>query len=192
MNQIRQTDGSRLTPSMRAAAVRRRRRASIASAGDWEVIALRRRVLAGLWSARVALVISAPFALVAWAVGTQGAWLVYMLLPVVAAFFAGALVGAAIFDTRRITDSSLAGRRGVLVTLTAYVMFSLEVASMSVAPVDTALDYFMGGVLVSGWLAFPVGFFAGMMAFRAREGATKYVSIGHRGIAGGRSTVPHT
>ena len=191
MNHVQQqTSGSSLTPSMRAAAIRRRRRASIDAAGDWEVAALKRRALAGLWSARVALVISAPFALVAWAGGTEGAWWLYMLLPVVAAFFAGALFGATILDTHRVTDSSLAGRRGVLVTLVTYGIFSLEVGVMSATPLHTALDYFMGSVLLTGWVAFPVGFLAGVMAFRAREGATKYVSLAHRGVAGSTVSQP--
>lgn len=169
-------DGSKLTQSMRAAALKRRRRASIDPASDWEVVALRQRGLAGLWSARVALVVSMPFGVGAWAGGTHGAWLTFMLLPVLAAFFAGALVGAAILDKQRVTDASLAGRHGVLVTLAGYALFSLEVAATSAAPLHTALDYFMGSILLTGWLAIPIGFFAGVMAFRAREGASKYVS----------------
>lgn len=163
--------------------MRRRRRASIDPASDWEVIALRRRGLAGLWSARVALVVSMPFAVTAWAGGTEAAWLTFVLLPVVGAFFAGALFGAGILDTQRVTDASLAGRHGVLVTLAAYVLFSLEVAAMSSSPLHAGFDYFMGSILLTGWLALPVGFFAGVMAFRAREGAAKYVSFARRNTA---------
>ncbi|MEM8608448.1 MAG: hypothetical protein AAGF92_15170 [Myxococcota bacterium] len=187
MSNTQQTSGSKLTPSVRAAAIRRRRRAAIDAASDWEVAALRRRTQAGFWSARVALVASVPFAIVAWAGGTPDAWLVYMLLPVVAAFFAGALFGATILDRHRTTDSSLAGRQGVLVTLVAYCIFSLEVAAMSATPIHTALDYFMGSVLLSGWAVIPIGFFAGVLAFRAREGATKYVPIAGSSLARGHS-----
>ncbi|MEM7135451.1 MAG: hypothetical protein AAF500_02675 [Myxococcota bacterium] len=168
-----------MTPSLREAAARRRRAAVIDPATDWETAALRRRALCGLWSARVALVLSVPFAVTAWAGGASDAWLVYMLLPVVASFFAGSLFGAAILDTHYVTDASLAGRQGVLVTIVAFLFFALEVAAMSHTPLHTALDYFMGGVLLTGWVAFPAGFFAGVMAFRAREGATKYVAVGH-------------
>ena len=143
-------------------------------ASDWEVLELRRRVSAGVWSARIALVVSVPFGIAAWATGAEHAWFMYMLLPVVAAFFAGSLFGAAICSRQRVPDDSLAGRRGALVALSAYIIFAMEAAAMSVTPLETGLNVFMGALLVSGWLVFPVAFFAGIMAFRAREGALRY------------------
>lgn len=141
---------------------------------DWEMIALRRRAHAGVWSARVALVLSVPFAVTAWGLGQEHAWFVYMLLPVIAAFFAGVFFGGAICDRRAITDESLAGRRGALVALAAYVVFAFEVGSLSFTPYEAALDAFMGSLLISGWAVFPIAFLAGILAFRAREGAYRY------------------
>ena len=143
-------------------------------ASDWEMIDIRRRARAGLWSARVALVLSVPFAVTAWGLGQEHAWFMYMLLPTVAAFFAGVFFGAAICDRRQITDESLAARRGALVALATYVIFALEVGALSFAPFEAALDAFMGSLLVSGWVVFPVAFLAGILAFRAREGAHRY------------------
>lgn len=147
---------------------------SIDATSDWEVGELKSRTCAGLWSARVALVASMPFGIVASAKGIDDAWLMFMLLPVVAAFFSGSLFGAGIANPHQVPDECLAGRRGVLVALGAYILFALEVAVMSVTPIETGLNVFMGSLIISGWLTFPVAFFAGMMAFRAREGATKY------------------
>lgn len=138
------------------------------------MVELSRRVHAGVWSARTALVLSVPFAVTAWALGQEHAWFMYMLLPVIAAFFAGLFLGAAICDRRQITDESLAGRRGVFVALTTYVIFALEVGALSFTPFEAALDAFMGSLLVSGWVVFPVAFLAGILAFRAREGAYRY------------------
>lgn len=141
---------------------------------DWELMELGTRALAGLWAARVALVASVPFGLVAWAQDVENAWLTFMLLPVVAAFFAGALLGAGLVHSREIADECLAGRRGVLIALSAYLIYAAEVAAMSHAPVEALLNVFMASVIVSGWLVFPISFFAGMMAFRAHEGALRY------------------
>lgn len=55
------------------------------AAAGWEVLELRRRVHAGMWSVRLALVLSVPFAMTAWATGADHAWFMYMLLPLVAA-----------------------------------------------------------------------------------------------------------
>ena len=151
-----------------------RRGSIIDSTTDWETIELSRRAHAGVWSARTALVLSVPFAVTAWALGQEHAWFMYMLLPVVAAFFAGAFFGAAICDRRLISDEALAGRRGVLVALATYVIFALEVGALSVDPFVASLDAFMGSLLVSAWVVFPVAFFAGILAFRAREGAHRY------------------
>lgn len=144
------------------------------AASDWETVELRRRAHAGVWAARTALVLSVPFAMTAWALGQEHAWFMYMLLPVIAAFFSGVFFGAAICNRRLITDESLAGRQGTLVALMAYVIFSLEVAALSFTPLDAALDAFMYGLVISGWFVFPVSFLAGMLAFRAREGAHRY------------------
>ena len=141
---------------------------------DWEMFELRRRTCAGLWSARVALVLSVPFAIVAWASGVEQAWLTYMLLPVAAGFFAGALFGSCIANPFEIADEHLAGRRGVFVALCAYLIFALEVAALSFAPVEAGLNAFMGAILISGWLALPAAFFAGVMAFRAGQGARRH------------------
>jgi len=151
-----------------------RRGAILDAASDWETIELRRRAHAGVWAARTALVLSVPFALTAWATGAEHAWFMYMLLPVIAAFFAGVFFGAAICDRRQVTDEPLAGRRGALVALATYVIFSLEVAALSFAPFEAGLDAFMYSLLVSGWIVFPVSFLAGILAFRAREGAYRY------------------
>ncbi|KPK17682.1 MAG: hypothetical protein AMJ62_00905 [Myxococcales bacterium SG8_38] len=141
---------------------------------DWEAGELKSRTCAGLWSARITLVASMPFGIVAWAKGIDDAWLMFMLLPVVAAFFSGSLFGAGIGNPHQVPDECLAGRRGVFVALCAYILFAMEVAAMSVTPIETGLNVFMGSLIISGWLAFPVAFFAGMMAFRAREGAMRY------------------
>jgi hypothetical protein len=153
-----------------------RRGAILDAASDWEIIELRRRAHAGVWAARTALVLSVPFAVTAWAFGEEHAWLAYMLLPVVAAFFAGVFFGAAICDRRQITDDSLAGRRGTFVALATYIIYALEMGALSYTPFNTALDTFMASLIVSGWLVFPVAFLAGMLAFRAREGAYRYQS----------------
>lgn len=141
---------------------------------DWEVRAILQRIHAGIWSARTALVLSVPFAVTAWARGTEHAWFMYMLLPVVAAFFAGVFVGAAICDREEVTDESLAGRRGALVALMAYVLFAVEVAVLSDAPLDAGANALMASLLISGWAVFPVAFLAGILAFRAREGAHRF------------------
>lgn len=146
---------------------------------DWEVVALRQRASAGFWAARAALVLSVPFAMTAWATGVRHAWLLYMLLPVLASLFAGALFGAAIWSRSQVTDESLAARRGALVALAAYILFALEVACMSATPLETALDVFMGAIFFTGWAVFPCAFLAGILAFRAREGAFR-----HRRYAG--------
>ena len=169
----RAAPAARRAPALRAAP-NNRWGAILDSTTDWEVVELRRRAHAGVWSARAALVLSVPFAVTAWALGQEHAWFMYMLLPVVAAFFAGVFFGAAICSRRQITDESLAGRHGALVALAAYVIFALEVGSLSFTPVEAALDAFMGSLLVSGWIVFPVAFLAGILAFRAREGAYRY------------------
>ena len=138
---------------------------------DWEARALLRRIYAGIWSARTALVLSVPFAITAWARGTAHVWFTYMLLPVTAAFFAGVFVGAAICDRQEVTDEPLAGRRGALTALLAYVIFALEVAMLSGTPLEAGLNALMGSLLMTGWAVFPVAFLAGILAFRAREGA---------------------
>ena len=144
------------------------------ASSDWEVVSLQRRLWAGVWSARVAFVLSVPFVIFAWVLGVEHAWLFFMLLPVVASFFSGAFFGAAICDSKRVTDGSLAGRRGVLVALGAYVILAAEVAVLSDAWLHAFFDTFMGAIVVSGWLGLPAGFLAGLMAFRVREGATKH------------------
>ena len=144
------------------------------SGSDWEVLELRRRAHAGVWSARTALVLSVPFAMTAWAIGEKHAWFMYMVLPVIAAFFAGVFFGAAICSRRDITDEPLAGRQGALVALVTYVLFALEVAALSFSPVEAGMNAFMFSLLISGWIVFPVSFLAGILAFRAREGAHRY------------------
>lgn len=141
---------------------------------DWEARAILRRIYAGIWSARTALVLSVPFAVTAWARGTENTWFLYMLLPVTAAFFAGVFVGAAMYDREEVTDESLAGRRGALIALFAYGLFAVEVASLSEAPLEAGLNALMGSLLMSGWAVFPVAFLAGILAFRAREGAHRF------------------
>ena len=141
---------------------------------DWEVKALLRRVHSGIWAGRTALVLSVPFAITAWARGAEHAWFMYMLLPVVASFFSGVFVGAAICDREEVTDEPLAGRRGALVALLAYVLFALEVGVLSDAPLEAGLNALMASLLISGWAVFPVAFLAGILAFRAREGAHKF------------------
>lgn len=141
---------------------------------DWEIRAIMRRIHAGIWSGRTALVLSVPFAITAWARGADHAWFTYMLLPVVAAFFSGVFIGAAICDREEVTDEPLAGRRGALVAMFAYVLYALEVAALSSTPLETGLNALMGSLLVSGWAVFPVAFLAGILAFRAREGAHRY------------------
>lgn len=144
------------------------------SESDWEVLELRRRAHAGVWGARTALVLSVPFAVTAWAMGEEHAWFMYMLLPVIAAFFAGVFFGAAICSREHITDESLAGRQGALVALATYIIFSCEVAALSFQPLEAGMDAFMYSLVMSGWIVFPVSFLAGILAFRAREGAYRY------------------
>jgi uncharacterized membrane protein YjjP (DUF1212 family) len=36
------------------------------------------------------------------------------------------------------------------------------------------MDAFMYSLVMSGWIVFPVSFLAGILAFRAREGAYRY------------------
>ena len=110
------------------------------SESDWEMLELRRRAHAGVWSARTALVVSVPFALTAWAMGEEHAWFMYMVLPVIAAFFSGVFFGAAICSRRHISEESLAGRQGALVALSTYVIFSLEVAMLSFSPLEAGMD----------------------------------------------------
>lgn len=148
--------------------------ADIDPAADWELAALRRRLLAGLWSARVAFVLSVPFAFAARAVGTHDAWLQLIVLPVIATFFAGSLFGAAVRDAGHIKDAALAARRGAFVALAAYFLFAAEMAAMSTTPLETGLDYLMGSLLFSGWLGLPAGFLAGVLAYRSREGTLRY------------------
>ena len=144
------------------------------SESDWEVLELRRRAHAGVWSARTALVLSVPFAMTAWAIGEEHAWFMYMVLPVIAAFFAGVFFGASICSRREITDEPLAGRQGALVALVTYLIFALEVAALSFSPVEAGMNAFMYSLLISGWIVFPVSFLAGILAFRAREGAHRH------------------
>jgi len=144
------------------------------SESDWEVLELRRRAHAGVWAARTALILSVPFAVIAWAMGQEHAWFMYMLLPVIAAFFAGVFFGAAICNRNQITDESLAGRQGALVALMTYIIFACEVASLSFQPLEAGMDAFMYSLVISGWIVFPVAFLAGILAFRAREGAYRY------------------
>ena len=155
-------------------ALRKRPGAILDAATDWETIELKRRAHAGVWAARTALVVSIPFAMTAWALGQEHAWFTYSVLPVIAAFFAGVFIGAAICNRHEITDESLAGRRGALVALTAYVIYAAEVGVLSFTPTEAALDAFMGSILASGWIVFPIAFLAGILAFRAREGAYRY------------------
>ena len=152
----------------------RHRGAILDTASDWEAFELRRRALAGVWAARVALVLSIPFAMTAWATGTQHARVTYIVLPVIAAFFAGAFFGSAICNPHMVPDESLAGRRGSLVALAAYIIFAAEVAALSDNPFGAGFDAFMAALIISGWVVFPVAFFAGIMAFRAREGKRRY------------------
>lgn len=151
-----------------------RTRAILDPSSDWEVVELRRRTHAGIWAARTALVLSVPFAVTAWALGEEHAWFMYMLLPTIAAFFSGVFLGAAICKRGEITDESLAGRQGALVALMTYAIFACEVAALSFEPLEAGLDAFMFSLLVSGWLVFPVSFLAGILAFRAREGAYRF------------------
>lgn len=144
------------------------------SDSDWEMLELRRRAHAGVWAARTALVLSVPFAVTAWAMGQEHAWFMYMLLPVIAAFFAGVFFGAAICSRNEVTDESLAGRQGAFVALATYIIFACEVAALSYQPLEAGMDAFMYGLIISGWLVFPVSFLAGILAFRAREGADRY------------------
>lgn len=175
-----ETVGTTLTPSIVRARQRQEltrlvaRGAMMTPESDWEMTALRGRFKAGLWSARIALVLSVPFALTAWATGAPQAWLTFMLLPVVAAFFAGSLFGAAIAQPHEVPDESLAGRRGVFVAIATYLIYALEVAVMSAAPSEVALNTLMWSLLGSGWLVLPIAFFAGVLAFRAREGAFRH------------------
>lgn len=165
---------SRVTQTRRVLGSAAPRRVAIDPASDWELNELRSRGLAGLWSARIALVLSVPFGITGWAIGADQAWLTFMVLPVVAAFFAGAFFGASIADPSLVPDESLAARRGVLVAIAAYLVLAMEIAAMSATPLETGLDFFMGSLLISGWAVFPVAFLAGILAFRAREGAYRY------------------
>ena len=175
-----ETVATTLTPSIVRARQRQeltrivQRGAMINPRSDWEMTELRSRVKAGLLSARIALVLSMPFAITAWATGAEQAWLTFMLLPVVAVFFAGSLFGAAIAHPHEVPDEPLAGRRGVFVALAAYLIYALEVAAMSAAPSEVALNTWMWSLLGSGWLVLPIAFFAGVLAFRAREGAFRH------------------
>lgn len=150
------------------------RGAMVSPSSDWEMAELRGRFKAGLWSARIALVLSMPFAITAWATAAEQAWLTFMLLPVVAAFFAGTFFGGAIAHPDEVSDESLAGRRGVLVALATYLIYALEVAVMSAAPAEVALNTLIWSLLGSGWLVLPIAFFAGVLAFRVREGAQRH------------------
>ena len=141
---------------------------------DWEAIVLRRRGIAGLWSARFALVLSMPFAIVAWIGGVSQAWLLFMVLPGLAAFFSGALFGAAILDPARTTKASTAGARGLMVALGAYLFLALELAVMSANPLAAAVEVLARSMLLSGWLVLPAGFLAGIVTFRARQGAARH------------------
>lgn len=145
-----------------------------ASKSDWEVATVLLRIHAGLWSGRTALVLSVPFAIAAWARGIEQVWLTFMLLPVVAAFFSGVFLGPAIWDRQEVTDEPLAGRRGALVALVAYVIFAMEVATLSGTPIDSGLNALMGAFVMTGWVVFPAAFLAGILAFRAREGAFRH------------------
>lgn len=174
------TSVTTLTPSMVQARHRHeltrivQRGAMVNSSSEWEMTELRGRFKAGLWAARIALVLSVPFAITAWATGAEQAWLTVMLLPVLAAFFAGSLFGASIAHPHEVSDESLAGRRGVLVAIATYLIYSLEVAVMSAAPAEVALNTLMWSLLGSGWLVLPIAFFAGVLAFRVREGAQRH------------------
>lgn len=55
---------------------------------------------------------------------------------------------------------------------------------MSVTPIESGLNVFMGSLIVSGWMVLPAAFFAGIMAFRAREGAQRYRHAPDVGSAG--------
>lgn len=160
------------TPSRVQAAINRSAR--IDPKSDWEVTAILGRIHAGIWAGRTALVLSVPFAITAWARGAEHAWFMYMLLPVLASFFSGVFLGPAICDREEVTDESLAGRRGAFIALGAYIIFSMEVAALSVTPLEAGLNALMGSLLISGWVVFPVAFFAGILAFRAREGAERH------------------
>lgn len=174
------TAATTLTPSLVKARQRHaltrlvQRGAMINPRSDWEMTELHARFKAGLWSARIALVLSVPFAITAWATGAVQAWLTVMLLPVVAAFFAGSFFGASIAHPDEVSDESLAGRRGVLVAIATYLIYALEVAVMSAAPAEVALNTLMWSLLGSGWLVLPIAFFAGVLAFRVREGAQRH------------------
>ncbi|NNE20748.1 MAG: hypothetical protein HKN10_19940 [Myxococcales bacterium] len=174
------TSATTLTPSIVHARHRQeltrlvQRGAMLNPSSDWEIAELRGRVKAGLWAARIALVLSVPFAITAWANAAEQAWLTFMLLPVVAAFFAGSFFGTAIARPHEVSDELLAGRRGVLVALAAYLIYALEVAVMSAASAEVALNTLMWSLLGSGWLVLPIAFSAGVLAFRVREGATRH------------------
>lgn len=174
------TSATTFTPSMVHARHRHeltrlvQRGAMLDQTSDWEMTELRGRFKAGLLAARIALVLSVPFAITAWANAAEQAWLTFMLLPVVAAFFAGTFFGAAIANPHEVSDESLAGRRGVLVALATYLIYALEVAVMSAAPAEVVLNTLIWSLLGSGWLVLPIAFFAGVLAFRVREGASRH------------------
>ena len=84
-------------------------------------------------------------------------------------------IGRSIARRMRFKGSApLAGRRGALVALFAYVLFAVEVAALSSTPLESGLNALMGSLLMSGWAVFPVSFLAGILAFRAREGAHRF------------------
>ena len=143
------------------------------AANDWEVFALRERAQAGVWSARIALVLSVPFAMTAWALGVEHAWVTWIVLPVIAAFFAGALFGSALRSESAVPDESFAGRRGALVALAAYIIYGAEAAALGPNPFHAGFDALMGALLISGWAVFPIAFLSGIMAFRVRERAER-------------------
>ena len=68
----------------------------------------------------------------------------------------------------------MAGRQGALVALVMYLILAAEVSALSFTPVEAAMNAFMFSVLISGWVVFPVSFLAGILAFRAREGAYRF------------------
>ena len=55
-----------------------------------------------------------------------------------------------------------------------FSLFAVEVAVLSDAPLDAGANALMASLLISGWAVFPVAFLAGILAFRAREGAHRF------------------
>ena len=80
-------------------------------------VRMRRRNCAGLWAARVTLVLSVPFGIVAWAQGADNAWLTYMLLPRDRSILCRGLFRLLHREPIRGERWDLAGRRGVLVAI---------------------------------------------------------------------------